>query len=103
MASATAPTNQTANPPLPGVANGDGVQDGTSQLYDVLIAWVENGVAPSRIDISTVATTTFPVVKIQAHLRLPEESKPMSAATSTLLQVTCALEESGGGRKDDDD
>jgi Tannase and feruloyl esterase len=46
-------TNPNANPPLPSSAGQDGVADGTSQLYDVLTAWVEKGVAPSRIDIAT--------------------------------------------------
>ena len=38
--------NPNANPPLPGSADADGIADGTSQLYDVLTAWVENGMAP---------------------------------------------------------
>lgn len=50
-------TNPNANPPLPGIAGGDGVADGTSQLYDVLTAWVEKGTVPTRIDISSVDKT----------------------------------------------
>ncbi len=47
-------TNPTANPPLPA---GVG-PSGTTQLYDVLTAWVEKGIAPTRIDIfSQVAPT----------------------------------------------
>src|SRR5882724_9028913 len=95
-------TNPTANPPLPGVANGDGVQDGTSQLYDVLIAWVEKGVAPSRIDISTVATTTFPVAKSRPICAYPKKATYVSGDINVAASYVCA-EGSGGGRKDDDD
>ena len=47
-------TNPNANPPLPA---GVG-PSGTTQLYDVLTAWVERGVAPTRIDISSQAAPT---------------------------------------------
>jgi len=73
-----------------------GLQDGTSQLYDVLIAWVEKGVAPSRIDISTVADDDLSRRQIQAHLRLPEESNLCQRRHQPCCKFTCALEESGG-------
>jgi feruloyl esterase len=91
-------TNPNANPPLPGVANGDGVADGTSQLYDALTAWVERGVAPSRIDISTVSTTAFPVVKSRPICAYPKKAKFVSGDVNLASSYRCA-----GHRDDDDD
>jgi hypothetical protein len=91
-------TNPNANPPLPGVAGGDGVADGTSQLYDALTAWVERNVAPSRIDISTVATTTFPVVKSRPICAYPNKAKYVSGDVNVASSYVCA-----GHRDDDDD
>src|SRR2546430_1407584 len=56
-------TNPNANPPLPGVAGGDGIADGTSQLYDVLTDWVEESAAPRRIDIFSALPTGLPVAQ----------------------------------------
>jgi len=51
-------TNPNANPPLPAPVGASGTQ----QLYDVLTNWVENGVAPKRIDIfSPDATKSRPI------------------------------------------
>ena len=91
-------TNPNANPPLPGFAGADGVADGTSQLYDALTAWVERGVAPSRIDISTVATTTFPVVKSRPICAYPKKAKYVSGDVNVAASYVCA-----GHRDDDDD
>jgi feruloyl esterase len=91
-------TNPTANPPLPGFAGADGVADGTSQLYDALTAWVERGIAPSRIDISTVATTTFPVVKSRPICAYPKKAKWVSGDVNVASSYVCA-----GHRDDDDD
>ena len=90
-------TNPNANPPLPGIAGGDGVADGTSQLYDVLTAWVEKGIAPSRIDIST-----FPVVKSRPICAYPKKATYVSGDINLAASYVCAGG-SGGGRKDDDD
>jgi tannase/feruloyl esterase len=95
-------TNPNANPPLPGVAGADGVADGTSQLYDVLTAWVEKGTAPRRIDISSAVTTTFPVAKSRPICAYPKKATYVSGDINVATSYVCA-EGSGGGRKDDDD
>jgi feruloyl esterase len=91
-------TNPNANPPLPGFAGADGVADGTSQLYDALTAWVEKGVAPSRIDISTVSTPAFPVVKSRPICAYPKKAKYVSGDVNVASSYVCA-----GHRDDDDD
>jgi feruloyl esterase len=85
-------TNPNANPPLPGGAGQDGVQDGTSQLYDVLTAWVERGVAPSRIDISTPDKT-----KSRPICAYPKKAKYVSGDVNVAASYVCA------GDDDDDD
>jgi feruloyl esterase len=95
-------TNPNANPPLPGIAGGDGIADGTSQLYDVLTAWVEKGVAPRRIDISSAVTTTFPVAKSRPICAYPKKATYVSGDINVATSYVCA-EGSTGGRKDDDD
>jgi feruloyl esterase len=64
-------TNPNANPPLPGNAS----TDGTQQLYDALTQWVEHGVAPARIDISSAVTATFPVAKSRPICLYPAKAK----------------------------
>jgi len=91
-------TNPNANPPLPGSAGADGVADGTSQLYDSLTAWVERGVAPSRIDISTAASTAFPVVKSRPICAYPKKARYVSGDVNVASSYVCA-----GGHPDDDD
>ena len=98
--------NPNANPPLPGFAGADGVADGTSQLYDVLTAWVENGVAPSRIDISTVATPTFPAVKSRPICAYPKKATYVSGDVNAASSYICAGSRGGHGHghgHDDDD
>ena len=90
-------TNPNANPPLPGVAGGDGIADGTSQLYDVLTAWVEKGIAPSRIDISTADKT-----KSRPICAYPKKGTYVSGDINVATSYVCAGR-SGGGREDDDD
>src|SRR5947207_2656409 len=90
------------NPPLPGVAGGDGIADGTSQLYDVLTAWVEKGAAPRRIDISSAVTTAFPVAKSRPICAYPKKATYVSGDINLATSYVCAGG-SGGGRKDDDD
>jgi tannase/feruloyl esterase len=88
-------TNPNANPPLPGIAGGDGVADGTSQLYDVLTAWVEKGIAPSRIDISTVDKT-----KSRPICAYPKKATYVSGDVNAASSYVCAIP---GGRNDHDD
>jgi feruloyl esterase len=83
-------TNPNANPPLPGTAGADGVADGTSQLYDALTAWVERNVAPSRIDISTVATTAFPVVKSRPICAYPKKAAHTGGDVNLASSYVCA-------------
>lgn len=90
-------TNPSANPPLPGAAGADGVADGTSQLYDALTAWVERGVAPSRIDISTAATATFPVVKSRPICAYPKKAKYAGGDVNAASSYVCAGPRRGHG------
>jgi hypothetical protein len=93
-------TNPAANPPLPGAANADGVADGTSQLYDALTKWVERGIAPSRIDISTAATATFPVVKSRPICAYPKKAKYVGGDVNVASSYTCAGSRRSHGRHD---
>jgi feruloyl esterase len=95
-------TNPNANPPLPGAAGADGAADGTSQLYDALTAWVERGVAPSRIDISTLATTAFPVVKSRPICAFPKKAKYVSGDANVASSYVCAGSERSHGRRNND-
>jgi len=87
-------TNPNANPPLPGIAGGDGVADGTSQFYDVLTAWVEKGIAPSRIDISTVDKT-----KSRPICAYPKKATYVSGEVNVASSYVCAIPD---GRNDHD-
>jgi len=90
-------TNPNANPPLPGIAGGDGVADGTSQLYDVLTAWVEQGIAPSRIDISTVDRT-----KSRPICAYPKKATYVSGDVNVASSYVCAIPDGRYDRDDDD-
>ena len=79
-------TNANANPPLPGSA----AADGTQQLYDVLTAWVENGVAPTRIDISSAVTTAFPVAKSRPICLYPTKAKYIGGDVNVAASYICA-------------
>jgi len=91
-------TNPNANPPLPGSAGADGVADGTSQLYDVLTAWVEKGLAPRRIEISSAVTTAFPVAKSRPICAYPKKATYVGGDVNVASSYVCA-----GPRRDDDD
>ena len=86
----TGTTNPNANPPLPGVAGADGVADDTSQLYDALTAWVERGIARRRIDISTAATTQFPVVKSRPICAYPKKGTYVGGDINVASSYVCA-------------
>jgi hypothetical protein len=96
-------TNPSANPPLPGVAGEDGIADGTSQLYDALTAWVEKGVAPGRIDISTTVTTTFPVAKSRPICAYPKKATYVSGDVNVASSYVCAGPRRSHRDDDDDD
>lgn len=73
-------TNTNANPPLP-------THD---QLYNALTDWVEKGIAPTRIDISTAATTAFPVVKSRPICPYPQKATYTSGDPNTATAYTCS-------------
>ena len=79
-------TNVNANPPLPGSA----AADGTQQLYDVLTTWVENGVAPTRIDISSAVTPTFPVAKSRPICLYPTKATYIGGDVNVAASYICA-------------
>lgn len=79
-------TNPNANPPLPGSA----AADGTQQLYDALTRWVENGVAPGRIDIASAVTTTFPVAKSRPICLYPLKARYIGGDINVAASYICA-------------
>jgi len=78
--------NPSANPPLPGVAG----PSGTTQLYNVLTDWVEKGIAPRRIDISSAVTTTFPVAKSRPICAYPKKATFVGVDINTASSYVCA-------------
>jgi feruloyl esterase len=78
-------TNANANPPLPGNA-----ASGTQQLYDVLTHWVENGAAPTRIDISSAVTATFPTPKSRPICLYPTKAKFIGGDINVAASYICA-------------
>jgi len=77
--------NPNANPPLPRPAGATG----TTQLYDVLTAWVEKGVAPTRIDIASPVTATFPVAKSRPICLYPSKAKYVSGDVNQASSYVC--------------
>jgi feruloyl esterase len=78
--------NPNANPPLPGGAGASG----TTQLYDVLTGWVEQGIAPTRIDISSAVTTTFPVAKSRPICVYPKKATHVGGDVNVASSYVCA-------------
>jgi len=78
-------TNPNANPPLP-----RGAATGTQQLYDVLTAWVEQGIAPTRIDISSAVTPTFPVAKSRPICLYPTKAKYTGGDVNVASSYICS-------------
>jgi feruloyl esterase len=79
--------NPNANPPLPAAAAASA--NGTSQLYEVLTKWVEEGVAPARIEISSPVTTTFPVAKSRPICLYPEKARYVSGDVNVASSYMC--------------
>jgi len=79
-------TNPNANPPLPG---GVG-PSGTTQLYDVLTHWVEKGIAPTRIDISSPVTPAFPVAKSRPICAYPKKATYVGGDINVASSYVCA-------------
>jgi feruloyl esterase len=73
-------TNVNANPPLP-------THD---QLYNALTDWVEKGIAPARIDISTASTPTFPVVKSRPICPYPQKATYVGGDINVTASYTCS-------------
>jgi feruloyl esterase len=79
--------NPNANPPLPATAAAS--VNGTSQLYEVLTKWVEEGIAPTRIDISSPVTTTFPVAKSRPICVYPKKARYASGDVNAASSYVC--------------
>ena len=77
--------NPNANPPLPRPAGASG----TTQLYDVLTDWVERGIAPSRIDISSPVTTAFPVAKSRPICVFPRKATYVGGDVNVATSYVC--------------
>ena len=78
--------NPNANPPLPGGVDASG----TTQLYGVLTDWVEKGIAPARIDISSAVTTTFPVAKSRPICAYPRKATFVGVDINAASSYVCA-------------
>ena len=77
-------TNPNANPPLPGDASG-----GTQQLYDVLTNWVEKGIAPTQIVITSPVTTAFPVAKSRPVCMYPAKATYVAGDINSASSYVC--------------
>jgi len=73
-------TNANANPPLP-------THD---QLYNALTDWVERGIAPTRIDIASAATATFPVVKSRPLCLYPQKATYVGGDINVTSSYACS-------------
>ena len=71
--------NPDANPPLPTV----------DQLYGLLTNWVENGVAPERIEISSTATASAPA-KSRPLCVYPQKPTYTSGDAKVAASYTCS-------------
>jgi len=80
-------TNPNANPPLPANA-----ASGMTQLYGVLTDWVERGIAPTRIDISSAVTATFPVAKSRPICLYPKKATFIGGDINVASSYVCADE-----------
>jgi feruloyl esterase len=78
--------NPNANPPLPASVG----PSGTTQLYDVLTNWVERGIAPTRIDISSAVTTNFPVAKSRPICAYPKKATYVGGDINVASSYRCA-------------
>ncbi len=63
---------------------------GTTQLYDVLTDWVEKGIAPTRIDIRSAVTPTFPVVKSRPICAYPKKATHVGGDINVASSYLCA-------------
>lgn len=79
-------SNPTANPPLPAAATATSSQ----QLYTVLTDWVERGIAPTRIDISSAVTATAPVAKSRPICAYPLKATFTSGDPNVTASYTCS-------------
>lgn len=71
--------NPNANPPLPTNA----------QLYEQLTRWVENGIAPDRIDIASAVTAQNPVAKTYPLCPYPKKATFVSGDPTLAASFTC--------------
>ena len=74
-------SNANANPPLPTNA----------QLYELLTAWVEKGIEPpARVEVATVASASFPVVKSQPLCLYPLKANHTSGDPNLAASYNCS-------------
>ena len=73
-------TNPNANPPLP-------THD---QLYNALTDWVEKGIAPTRMDIASAVTPTFPVAKSRPLCVYPQKANYVGGDINVTTSYVCA-------------
>jgi len=71
--------NPAANPPLPTIG----------QLYGLLTNWVENGVAPERVEISSAATPAAPA-KSRPLCVFPQKPTYTSGDPRVSASYTCS-------------
>jgi feruloyl esterase len=62
---------------------------GTQQLYDVLTDWVEKGKAPTRIEISSAVTPTFPVAKSRPICLYPAKATYVGGDVNVASSYVC--------------
>jgi hypothetical protein len=72
--------NPAANPPLPT----------EEQLYRLITDWVEKGVAPDRVDISTTATPAFPQVKSAPICLYPQKATFKGGDPNVAASYACS-------------
>ncbi|KLN53592.1 tannase/feruloyl esterase family alpha/beta hydrolase [Variovorax paradoxus] len=74
-------SNASANPPLPTNA----------QLYELLTAWVERGIEPPvRVEATTLASASFPVVKSRPLCLYPLKANYTSGDPNLAASYTCS-------------
>lgn len=73
-------TNREANPPLP-------THD---QLYEALTNWVENGIAPGRMDVFSEVTETSPTAKSAPICLYPQKATYSSGDPNLASSYSCS-------------
>ena len=80
-------SNAAANPPIPA---GSTATTGGSQLYGVLTDWVEKGIVPGRIEISSPVTTANPTPDTAPLCPYPLKGTYTSGDPHVSASYTCS-------------